>query len=360
MPATSQTSLIDECHSFVSKQSTEKRDVPKRIPRPPNAFILYRSDFLKRQAVPPDVEKRQQNLSRIAGQCWNMLPESEKAIWFSKAAVVREEHRAKYPFYTAGPFHKGTKRPSAKDKRRGSTSCSGQLRARRTRTLYCDGMFAALRDPKSFSPESQASPISASPSSASPLSTSPLSTTTSLSPLSLPHILPPFTLHTHSSRQDSPFAGPDNPVFRGGKFDYPLDSLASETPQWDVIRDLEIVGTLFFLRKRLTDIQSYQTPSEVICSSQELDPVLQQYRDDFASYVPYPDLSQLPKPQGDAVPQFPLIFPSKGIFPSASANLVDCHSLLSDFNFTDALAHCNQSSVPLYPWHNNVSVLRGL
>ncbi|KIJ69992.1 hypothetical protein HYDPIDRAFT_51118, partial [Hydnomerulius pinastri MD-312] len=67
--------------------------------RPPNAFMLYRSDFLKRRTVPREVEKRQQNLSRIAGQCWNMLPEREKAIWHDKAAAVQAAHHAKYPHY---------------------------------------------------------------------------------------------------------------------------------------------------------------------------------------------------------------------------------------------------------------------
>ncbi|KIK97983.1 hypothetical protein PAXRUDRAFT_95391, partial [Paxillus rubicundulus Ve08.2h10] len=76
------------------------------IPRPPNAFMLYRSDFLKRRTIPPEVEKRQQNLSRIAGQCWNMLPDDEKAVWHDKAAAVQAAHYAKYPFYKFKPSRK--------------------------------------------------------------------------------------------------------------------------------------------------------------------------------------------------------------------------------------------------------------
>ena len=233
----SQITLIHECHSFVSEKPTEKRDAPKRIPRPPNAFMLYRSDFLKRQTVPPEVEKRQQNLSRIAGQCWNQLPESEKAIWFSKAAVVRAEHRAKYSSCDAGLFHKDTKRLSAKDKRRASatspTHTFGRFRTRRTRTPYSEGMFAALHDPKISSPESRASLLSA----ASP-SESPSSTTASLSPFTLPDMLSPFTSPTHYSGQNSPTATFDNSA---RKFGYLLDSPGSETPQWGLS---QIVGTL--------------------------------------------------------------------------------------------------------------------
>jgi hypothetical protein len=246
MPATPHTTFTNECHSFVSEQYTEKHDAPKRIPRSPNAFILYRSDFLKRRVVPPEVEKRQQNLSRIAGQCWNMLPETEKAIWFSKAEVIRAEHRAKYHSHKTGPFRKDTNRLSAKNKRRGSVINSersfGRFNTRRTRTPYCEGMFAALHDSKISSPESQASLIFPTPASGSPLST-----IASLSPVSLPHLLPPFTSHIHSSRQDSPSATSENSLIRRDKFGHLPDSSDSEILQWGlpyIIRDLENVGIL--------------------------------------------------------------------------------------------------------------------
>lgn len=259
MPAISQITFVPECHSFISEQqSPGKHDAPKRIPRPANAFMLYRSDFIKKQAVPPQVEKRQQNLSRIAGQCWNMLPEAEKAVWFSKAAVIRAEHRAKYPFHVARPFRKDTNRLAAKDKRRGCATNTGRSSSRprtrrtRTQTPYCEGMFAALHDSKMSSPKSQASLISPTPASESPLST-----TASLSPISLPHLLPPFASHTHFSGQDSPFANSDNPIIQKGELDCPPDSPGSKTPQWSlphIIRDLETVG-IFLLQRRSTEHQ---------------------------------------------------------------------------------------------------------
>ncbi|KAF8558914.1 hypothetical protein OG21DRAFT_994548 [Imleria badia] len=306
MPATSQITFVAERHSFISEQqSTEKHDAPKRIPRPPNAFMLYRSDFIKTRAVPPEVEKRQQNLSRIAGQCWNMLPETEKAIWFSKAAVIRAEHRAKYPLYEAGPFRKDTNRLSAKDKRRGSATnvgrSSGRTRTRRTRTPYCEGMFAALHDSRISSPESQASLISPTLASESPLSTTP-----SLSPISLPHLLPSFISHAPPSRQDSPSATSVSPTNQKGEFGYLLDSAGSESPQWDLIRDLEI------------------TPSE-IGSSPEPCVTLQQYEAAFASYVPRTGLEDLPNPLKDPVAQVSL---TPSIFPPAGRHLADCHSFV--------------------------------
>ncbi|KAI0065932.1 hypothetical protein BV25DRAFT_1789169, partial [Artomyces pyxidatus] len=73
------------------------------IPRPPNAFMLFRSHMLNSKQIPKDVERRQQHLSRVAGECWNMLPPEEKKKWQAEAARVLAEHKAKYPSYKFTP-----------------------------------------------------------------------------------------------------------------------------------------------------------------------------------------------------------------------------------------------------------------
>ncbi|KAG6900928.1 hypothetical protein C0993_004365 [Termitomyces sp. T159_Od127] len=84
------------------------------IPRPPNAFMLYRSDFLKRGIIPAHVERRQQNLSRIAGQCWNLLPPEEKAQWQERAAQALLEHQKRNPDYKFTPAPRGSRRTKVK------------------------------------------------------------------------------------------------------------------------------------------------------------------------------------------------------------------------------------------------------
>lgn len=49
-----------------------KRDA-SYIPRPPNAFILFRSSFIKSQQVPGKVEGNHSTLSKIIGTCIAML-----------------------------------------------------------------------------------------------------------------------------------------------------------------------------------------------------------------------------------------------------------------------------------------------
>ncbi|KAI0050168.1 hypothetical protein FA95DRAFT_1603693 [Auriscalpium vulgare] len=80
-------------------------DTPKRarIPRPPNAFMIFRSDFLKKKVIPSHVEKRQQNLSRIAGEVWNLMEPGLKRVYQDKAAAALLAHQTKYPTYKFSP-----------------------------------------------------------------------------------------------------------------------------------------------------------------------------------------------------------------------------------------------------------------
>ncbi|KAE9410426.1 hypothetical protein BT96DRAFT_749535, partial [Gymnopus androsaceus JB14] len=67
--------------------------------RPPNSFMLFRSDFLKRDVIPASVEKRQQTLSRVAGEVWNLMPLEEKKKWHEKSAEALRIHSLRHPNY---------------------------------------------------------------------------------------------------------------------------------------------------------------------------------------------------------------------------------------------------------------------
>ncbi|KAJ6539284.1 hypothetical protein B0H19DRAFT_1269613 [Mycena capillaripes] len=79
----------------------------RRIPRPPNAFILFRSDLLKKGQIPDTVERRQQTLSRVAGECWNLLTAAEKRVWQDLAAERAALHQLEYPDYHFKPSPRG-------------------------------------------------------------------------------------------------------------------------------------------------------------------------------------------------------------------------------------------------------------
>ncbi|KAH8082812.1 hypothetical protein BXZ70DRAFT_585957 [Cristinia sonorae] len=81
---------------------SKKRDA-SYIPRPPNAFILFRSSFIRAQHIPGKIEGNHSALSKIIGKYWKALPREEKEVWEAKAIVAQAEHRKKYPDWRFRP-----------------------------------------------------------------------------------------------------------------------------------------------------------------------------------------------------------------------------------------------------------------
>ncbi|EKM75303.1 hypothetical protein AGABI1DRAFT_109486 [Agaricus bisporus var. burnettii JB137-S8] len=95
------------------------------IPRPPNAFMLFRADFVRQKHVPGSIETNHGSLSKIIGNCWRALPLEEKRVWEVKAKQAKAEHKAKYPNYRFRPVHNKNKdkkkdkvQPTMEDERR--------------------------------------------------------------------------------------------------------------------------------------------------------------------------------------------------------------------------------------------------
>ena len=82
-----------------------KKKPENHIPRPPNAFILFRSSFIKGQVVSSNVETNHSTLSKIVGLTWAKLPHEERQKWHAMAKIAQEEHKRKYPEYAFRPLH---------------------------------------------------------------------------------------------------------------------------------------------------------------------------------------------------------------------------------------------------------------
>lgn len=67
-----------------------------KIPRPPNAFMLYANENRKRlaQLNPQDSNK---DISKRLGMSWHLMDGPEKARYFRMAKEADEEHRRRYP-----------------------------------------------------------------------------------------------------------------------------------------------------------------------------------------------------------------------------------------------------------------------
>jgi hypothetical protein len=87
------------------KAAHSKKKAPDHIPRPPNAFILFRSSFIKSQHVSTEVETNHSTLSKIIGLTWQNLPPDERQVWHAKAKAALDEHKRKWPSYAFRPLH---------------------------------------------------------------------------------------------------------------------------------------------------------------------------------------------------------------------------------------------------------------
>ncbi|KIY73719.1 hypothetical protein CYLTODRAFT_448694 [Cylindrobasidium torrendii FP15055 ss-10] len=87
-------------------------ETQERIPRPPNAFMLFRSHCIKtireKAAKEKTGEKRQQVFSRVAGEAWHMLEADEREEWTRRATDALHAHQRKYPGYKFTPAPRGS------------------------------------------------------------------------------------------------------------------------------------------------------------------------------------------------------------------------------------------------------------
>lgn len=105
--------------SASSRPGHGKKRPDNHIPRPPNAFILFRSSFIKSQHVSTEVETNHSTLSKIIGLTWQNLPNEERQIWHAKAKAALDEHKRKFPQYAFKPAHN-----------KGKGGCTGKRKVR--------------------------------------------------------------------------------------------------------------------------------------------------------------------------------------------------------------------------------------
>ncbi|KAH9991881.1 high mobility group box domain-containing protein, partial [Russula vinacea] len=103
VPRISATAADGASAAAAAKPSHAKKRDAGHIPRPPNAFILFRSSFIKSESVPGNIEGNHSTLSKIIGIVWKTLPPAERQLWEKRAVQAQAEHRARYPDWRFRP-----------------------------------------------------------------------------------------------------------------------------------------------------------------------------------------------------------------------------------------------------------------
>ncbi|KAK3833989.1 MAG: hypothetical protein J3R72DRAFT_514716, partial [Linnemannia gamsii] len=79
--------------------------ITKKVPRPPNSFIIYRREHSSNYSKITAAE-----LSKILGEQWANEPPERKAYYAKLAKAAEKEHAIKYPEYKFTPAKRGTGR----------------------------------------------------------------------------------------------------------------------------------------------------------------------------------------------------------------------------------------------------------
>ncbi|KAI0757418.1 hypothetical protein C8Q80DRAFT_1265346 [Daedaleopsis nitida] len=84
---------------------SRKRD-PDYVPRPPNAFMIFRSELWASEKIKKTVERDHRQISRIAGELWNNLSAGERIPYQVKAEEAKRLHALAHPDYKYTPVYR--------------------------------------------------------------------------------------------------------------------------------------------------------------------------------------------------------------------------------------------------------------
>ncbi|KAH9927467.1 high mobility group box domain-containing protein, partial [Epithele typhae] len=76
------------------------------IPRPPNAFMLFRSEYWRQEKTKPQAERDHRQISCTAGELWKQLSPKEQAPFRLLADEEKAKHAERYPEYKYSPVYR--------------------------------------------------------------------------------------------------------------------------------------------------------------------------------------------------------------------------------------------------------------
>jgi len=89
--------------SLFKQELNARKNKPGHVPRPKNAFISFRSDFIQQTCFLRDLISDHRELSRLAGSIWRKMSDTQKKPWFDKAEEEWRYHLEVYPGYRYSP-----------------------------------------------------------------------------------------------------------------------------------------------------------------------------------------------------------------------------------------------------------------
>lgn len=106
-------------HFIMSGVAKKKEGAGAKPPRPPNAWIIYRSDKLQNLPPPPlgQPKPTQAQVSKIIAAQWRAETDDIRALYDQRAETAKAEHARMYPDYRFAPVKKADKDRIREEKR---------------------------------------------------------------------------------------------------------------------------------------------------------------------------------------------------------------------------------------------------
>jgi len=89
--------------NLIDLLSPSSKTRAKEIPRPQNAFLLFRKNFSKGLGI-CDLSMSVADSSRFASKFWQSISTYEKLFWFNLSNITKNIHRKNYPNYKFIPY----------------------------------------------------------------------------------------------------------------------------------------------------------------------------------------------------------------------------------------------------------------
>ena len=99
-----------------ARTSHSRKKKEGHIPRPPNAFMIFRSELWRKEKIKRTVERDHRNISRIAGSLWNRLSTTDQVPYRRAAEEAKRIHAQLYPDYKYAPVYHRDRRAQPKAK----------------------------------------------------------------------------------------------------------------------------------------------------------------------------------------------------------------------------------------------------
>jgi hypothetical protein len=109
-------------------------------PRPPNAWIIFRSEMMR--TLPKVPGQSQADVSRIISKIWKEASDETRHLFEQRADAVKTEHQRMYPGYRFQPVKKEEKERRREEKRLEKERSRAQSRRHRRHAPYASSQIA--------------------------------------------------------------------------------------------------------------------------------------------------------------------------------------------------------------------------